>query len=656
MIAVLFCVFSFAVAACAQLDNDNDQLGGPNIGERLFLETRFAEFFFTNSGGNANAQLTSGDPVMNYSASPIYGNLPGSFAGKSMNCRACHLVEEQESTGNRTYCDFAQRSPIPNINDGHTNTTRNAMPLVDSLLPRGQTPLFLHFDGQFATAQDLIIATLTGRNYGWAPSQYQTAIHHIANIIRNDDGTGGLAQQYGGWSYAAAFNGNLNYPSIEPQYLIPHANTMFVSVTDTNSEYYVTDYQIVQNIASLIEQYLQTLVFSQDNNGNFNGSPFDVFLMKNGLPRQPAANETPLQYSRRLLRLVAGLANPKWVTNGVDGHFITNAHGQLFQFGSNELAGLEIFFGDNTSLDIATNLQHQGITTGIEAGNCIACHTPPAFSDFIFHNTGAVQEEYDALNGTGAFMALSVPGYSARLTNYDAYLPPTPNHPNALGIFETSPTTNNPGQVDLGLWNVFANPDFPAPQAGLQQILPQLLSVTLTPPRISQATMSGSQVAFSGTNSTPGWTYFVLASTNLSSPFTAWTVVATNTFDSQGNFSFTNTVAGPAQGFYAMEIGTLPPDAALPATIALFKTPTVRDLVSSEPYLHTGRMNTIEDVLQFYQTFSAKARAGNVRNADPQLSGILLDASATAPLAAFLRALNEANYADIPCPCQPAPP
>ena len=154
------------MAAAVRADND-DAFGGANIGERLFLETRFAEFFFTNSGGNANAVLTNGDPVMNNTVS-IYGALPGPFAGQAMNCRACHLVEEQESTGNRTYCDFARRTPIPDIGDGRTVTTRNAMPLVDALLPRS-VPLLLHNDGQFASAQDLIVGTLTGRNYGWRP-------------------------------------------------------------------------------------------------------------------------------------------------------------------------------------------------------------------------------------------------------------------------------------------------------------------------------------------------------------------------------------------------------------------------------------------------------------------------------------------------------
>ena len=102
--------------------------------------------------------------------------------------------------------------------------------------------------------------------------------------------------------------------------------------------------------------------------------------------------------------------------------------------------------------------------------------------------------------------------------------------------------------------------------------------------------------------------------------------------------------------FYAVSLGTLPPATALPLMIALFKTPGVRDLVSSEPYMHTGQMNAIEDVMGFYLNVSAQARAGIIRNAAPKLSGITLDASAVAPLAAFLRALDE-DYADIPCPC-----
>jgi hypothetical protein len=564
-----------------------------------------------------------------------------------MNCRACHLVEEQESAGNRTYCDFASRTPISNMGDGRATTTRNAMPLVDALLQR-PTPLFLHNDGQFTTPQDLIIGTFAGRNFGWQPTQYATAIHHIANIIRNDDGKGALAQQYGGWSYAVTLEGlgEIQYP-----YLIPPFYRMDVSMTDTNNPNYVTDEQIVQNMANLVTDYLLTLVFSQDTNGAFNGSPFDVFLSKNGLPQLPAPNETPLQYSHRLLRLVAGLTRPQWVTDPADGVFLTNAKGQLFEFGSNELAGLEIFLTDSATLGVATNLQQQGVTSGLEVGNCVLCHTPPAFTDFLFHNNGAAQQEYDALFGAGAFMALSVPGFCERQTNYNAWLPPTTNHPYATGLFDLPPVAGNPGQVDLGLWNVFANPDFPAPQAGLRQILPLLLSVA--PPQISASGMNGNNFYFTGTNGSAGWSYHVLASTDLSLPLAGWTVAASNSFDGQGRFAFTNAAeASVPQKFYALALGALPPSLALPRMIGLFKTPGIRDLVSSEPYLHTGQMNTIEDVLNFYLAVSTNARAGAVRNADPALSGISLDASAVAPLAAFLRSLDESDYADIPCPCQ----
>ncbi len=94
-------------------------------------------------------------------------------------------------------------------------------------------------------------------------------------------------------------------------------------------------------------------------------------------------------------------------------------------------------------------------------GNCAACHSPPAFTDFIFHNTGASQEEYDAIHGAGSFKHIPVPNFAARQSNYDAYLPPTPNHPLATGIFEDAANLEQSGAADLGLWNVYANPDFP---------------------------------------------------------------------------------------------------------------------------------------------------------------------------------------------------
>lgn len=629
MFATAFVVGSLAIAFRVQADNDS--VGAPNIGERLFLDTRFAEFFFTNSGGNVNIVLTNGDPVVSNVAS-IYGPLPGPFSGQSMNCRNCHMVEELENVGNRTYADFAQRSLIPDIGDGRVTTPRNAIDLVNSLLPH-PTPLFLHYDGQFATPQDLIITTLTGRNFGWSPTQYATAISEIVNVIRNDNGTGGLAQQYGGWSYPQVFAGLSQIPD---QYRIAEQYRLYdVSVTNPADPNYVSGDLIVADVAALIQAYLETLVFSQDASGQFNGSPYDVFLIKNGLPRSPDANQTPLQYSQQLLQLIMNLPNPQFVSDPADGHFVT--HDQLYQFGPTELAGLKIFLTRNGA---------PGVT-----GNCVACHSPPDFTDFLFHNTGAAQEEYDSIFGTGSFMALTIPDLATRQSNYDAYLPPTTNHPDALGTFIRPPDAAQPGQIDLGLWNVYANPDFPAPQGSLQQIMPQLMSVQPTAPQISGFKIVGNNLVFSGTNGTPGWLYYVLASTNFMSPAPAWNIISTNTFDSMGDFTFTNDTLANAQEYYQVVVAGPQPVVALPLTIARFKTPNLRDLGSSEPYLHTGRMNTLQNVLAFYQNFSNLARSGAVRNGDPELNGISLNASAVGPLAAFLNALNE-DYFDVPCPCQ----
>ena len=48
-----------------------------------------------------------------------------------------------------------------------------------------------------------------------------------------------------------------------------------------------------------------------------------------------------------------------------------------------------------------------------------------------------------------------------------------------------------------------------------------------------------------------------------------------------------------------------------------------------------------EEVVAFYVDVSARARAGQLRNADPQLAKVMLTSEDVAPLAAFLRALTE---------------
>ncbi|MBV9885451.1 MAG: hypothetical protein JO119_02785 [Acidobacteria bacterium] len=420
-----------------------------NIGERIFVDTRWAQYFATHMT-DVNTPLAAGDPVVAQTQT-INGPLDGPFAGQSINCRSCHFVVEFQGVkgaGNRTYADFTTRSPIPRPMNGFTLTPRNSMQMVGSLQPHNG-PTFLHFDGEFTDPSDLVKATLTGRNFGWDPTQYQTAIVHIADVIRNDNGQNDPANQFGcGLSYKTIFLGT--DPTIpkdckmSSQYLL-----------DVNR---ATDEQIVDDIAQVVAQYAIGLRFKQDEAGRYIGAPYDVFLRVNHLPTQPKAGETNQAYAQRLLALLNGINNPIWVTPA-DGSF--KYHAQQFAFGATELAGLKIF------LTAATNATHGSQ----HAGNCASCHNPPDFTDFQFHNNGAAQEEYDAANGAGAFLKLVIPNQNDRLANFDAYLPASSNHPNATESFRHAAAAGSPQFADLGLWNVYLNPDIPNPQAQLQALI-----------------------------------------------------------------------------------------------------------------------------------------------------------------------------------------
>jgi cytochrome c peroxidase len=433
-----------------------DEAGAPaeqNIGERLFVETRFAEYFAANMTG-INAPLAVGDPVVGQTQNAYVGPLPGPFAGQSINCRSCHFVVEFQGVpgfGNRTYADYTAHSPLPLPMNGFTDTPRNSMQMVGSLQPH-DGPTFLHFDGQFTTPEDLVEETITGRNFGWGPTQTQQAIAHIAAVIRGDDGNNKPAAEYGcNLSYAVILLGT--DPKIPADCLLPAPYRLNVTTA--------TDQQIVDDIAAMVAQYADGLLFKQDSVGRYYASPYDAFLRLNHLPVQPAAGQTAQQYAQSLYQQVLALSSPTWVTPNDGGPF--KYHAQVFQFGASELAGLKIFLKSAA-----------GATDGsLHAGNCVSCHLAPNFSDFRFHNTGVTQEEYDLANGNGTFMSLVVPTLTTRTANYNTYLPVTPNHPNASEAFRHPAVAGSPQFADLGLWNVYLNGDIPNPQANLESVVCQ---------------------------------------------------------------------------------------------------------------------------------------------------------------------------------------
>jgi cytochrome c peroxidase len=522
-----------ASPAYAQEEEEGDP-AEVGIGERLFLETRFAQFFAANATG-VNVPLGAGDPVV-ATVQTLDGPIPGPFVGQSINCRSCHFVDDLKGVpggGNRSYADFARQSPIPAREDGHLTTPRNAPSLVNASLQRGR-PFFLHFDGEFPSTVALVRGTLTGRNYGWLPTETATAVAHIARVVREDDGTGALAGDFGG-SYRRVLAGTDT--SLPPELkLTPRFRINVIQASDD---------EIVAAVSRLIAAYVESLVFAQEDEA-FSGSPYDRFLVKNHIPPKPDEFESPAFYRARLRTYFANLDEPEFVTDAEDGPFMLHTH--PFVFGPLELEGLRIFFDPNR-------------------GNCTACHLPPTFSDFGFHNTGVSELDYDRTHGAGTFAALAIPSQAARDADPDAFLPATAAHPLAREPFRALVDPFDPGRVDLGVWNVYRNGDFPSRRQ--QRRLDRLVCASR--------------------NRCRG-----LASTG-----------------------------------------------RLDAAIGLFKTPGLRDLGHSAPYFHTGTIDTLDAVINFYIDASMQARGRGLRNGANELERMRIDPLDVEPLVAFLKALDE---------------
>ena len=522
-------------------------------GERLFLETRFAQRFydFVARGGGINEPLDKGDPKLEktyrFFGLPPYQIpfAPGPFEGSSYNCRTCHLVDEhvgQKELGMRTYTDFTSRSPLPERDDGQSVSVRNSPVLVGSLSPR--EPFLLHLDGEFSSARELIIATLTGRNLGWLPDESDLAVRHACEVIRKDDGTDALAEEFGGFAYSEVFSGiSASGETLPEEHRIAAGRR--IDVLESSCD------EILIGIADLIEHYLDDLKFSAEADIL---SPYDLFLSINGLPARPDEGESDEDYSDRLLAQInsfdesGGLRFVERNPVTEDGGF--RFHDQPYRFGEIELQGLRIFFNRKPA-------------PGRGAGNCGSCHAAPHFTDFSFHNVGVTQVEYEAIHGPGSFRKLLIPTVGQRDEQAEVYLPATAAHPKRQGMFRRPASESEPMATDLGAWNIFLNEDYPNPQDPLHR-------------------------------------------------------------------SFCQNGAGCKTE-----------DQALERSIATFKTPTLRDLGHSAPYMHNGQISDLHASVAFYIAASASSRNGTIRNADPELRKVAITPNDIQPLVNFLISLYE---------------
>lgn len=498
----------------------SDSAAAAAIGARLFLETRFS-----HAAGPARQSTTGGDRGKSGAAEDRAVD-PGQ-APTVVSCASCHR-SDSPADRTATLANPGEATPglpsldrVPRREDGRRFTRRNSPALVDV----GEPPAdgLLHFDGEFSDLGTLIEETFYGRNFGWLPQERPVAEAQLAATVRADQGPGEDSGAPGGWDYRTLFAGTDERLPAEWR-LAPDERLDVTRATDA---------RIGKAVARLVAAYLRTRRFLRDAGGEFVGSPYDAFLQANRLPRRNQDGETPALYARRLAEAVHAMRYPKLIEDPArPGPGAAAAH-----FREQELAGLKIF------LKSAVGSKQNG-----GAGNCADCHTPPQFKDGAFHNTGVTQRDYDRTHGQGAFVRLELP----------AGWPSAARRVFAGGGPEEREWEN----IDLGLWEIYAAPQHPAPQ----QALAALLDPTHTHP------------------------------------------------------------AG----------------ARLARTVAAFKTPTLRGLGSTAPYLHTGEARSLKEVVRFYREASELARRGELRNAPPEYFGMRLQETDVAPLVAFMKTLDDA--------------
>ena len=82
-----------------------------------------------------------------------------------------------------------------------------------------------------------------------------------------------------------------------------------------------------------------------------------------------------------------------------------------------------------------------------------------------------------------------------------------------------------------------------------------VLNILSQRPSLNNPVTQGNNLVFGGSGGVTNGAYHILASTNVALPITSWTVIATNSFDANGNFSFTNPITMNQQGwFYLLQI------------------------------------------------------------------------------------------------------
>jgi autotransporter-associated beta strand protein len=82
----------------------------------------------------------------------------------------------------------------------------------------------------------------------------------------------------------------------------------------------------------------------------------------------------------------------------------------------------------------------------------------------------------------------------------------------------------------------------------------RIMDIPTPPPTISGFVLDRGNFVMSGRNGVAGWPYCILTSTNVELPLGNWSRLATNRFDVQGAFSYTNSLPSALRQFYLLQL------------------------------------------------------------------------------------------------------
>ncbi|GEM_PF-168217 len=270
---------------------------------------------------------------------------------------------------------------------------------------------------------------------------------------------------------------------------------------------------------------------------------------------------------------------------GGPGILMKNLNSPLYLFGTNTYVASTFINGGTLALPNSGSLASTNINVSPGATFDVSSHTG-IYTLGAGQTLGGFGTVKGNLNvGSGATLA---PGYTISTMTFNNALALLGGSTNVL-VVSKSPATNSQivaGALTYGgtlvVSNISATPlaagdsfrlfnapsysgsfsaiNPPMPGSGLAWDSSGLTNgtlrvITAQSPHIGSARVSGGNLTISGSSGIPYASYYVLASTNAALPLIQWSRVATNAFDSNGNFTFMESVIpGMPRLFYLVRL------------------------------------------------------------------------------------------------------